>query len=305
MNKLTGLIAAPFTPFDETGEIDIEIIPKMLNMYERNGVNGAFIAGTTGECASLSHEEKKLLNNVWSEVESNSVKKIFMCGGTSINEIQELAELSQENGMDAISILSPYFIKPPSVEALVEFCKACAEAAPELLFYYYHIPGLTGANFPMLEFLKLADESIPQLKGIKYSLMDLYDFQACKIFADGKYNMLWGSDETLMAALAVGADGGVGSTYNYAAPLYNKMIKLLEDGDLEAARKEQYKSVQMVQLLIKYGGIGAGKAFMKLISLDCGWFRPPVRSVSEERMQLLKTELEEIGFFDFCNVVLD
>ena len=117
--------------------------------------------------------------------------------------------------------------------------------------------------------------------------------------------MLWGSDETLLAALAIGADGGVGSTYNYAAPLYNNMIKSFREGNLDDARNKQYKSVQIVQLLIKYGGIGAGKAFMKLIGLDCGWFRSPVAKVNEDDLRHLKVELEEIGFFDFCNVVLD
>ena len=93
MQKLTGLIAAPFTPFDEKGELALEQIEKLARLYDKNGVTGAFICGSTGEGTSLSHEEKKLVMETWGREKGESLKVIMMLGGNCLKEIKELAIL--------------------------------------------------------------------------------------------------------------------------------------------------------------------------------------------------------------------
>lgn len=301
MQKLKGLIAAPFTPMDEKGELALEQIEALVHLYEKNDVNAAFICGTTGEGVSLTFEEKKQTMAQWGKVKGEKVKALFMLGGTCLKEMQELAIYARDHDMDGISILCPFYFKPANEAQLVQFCKAVADTVPELAFYYYHLPALTGGHFSMAKFLAIADEQIPNLAGIKYTAPNIMDFHACRMFKDEKYNLLWGTDEALLSGLAAGAEGAVGSTYNYAAPLYNQIIQAFEDGKMSKAEKLQQKAVKMVELLIKYGGTGAGKAFMKLIGVDCGWFRAPVQSPTEEEVKALKRELEEIGFFDFCS----
>ncbi len=301
MEKLRGLIAAPFTPLDEKGKLELAQIETLARLYEKNGVNGAFLCGSTGEGVSLSFEEKKRVMEKWGEVKSEKVKALFMLGGTCLLEMQQLADYARAYNLDGISVLCPYYFKPRSVGQLVDFCKQVADTVPDMPFYYYHIPALTGGNFSMLEFLKLADEQIPSLAGIKYTHPDIMEFHACSRYKNGKYDLLWGIDEGLLSGLAIGAKGAVGSTYNYAAPLYNQIIKAFEAGDLSMAEELQFKAVQMVQLLVKYGGTGAGKAFMKLIGVDCGWFRQPIQPLSDKAVRDLKGELEEIGFFNFCS----
>ena len=115
--------------------------------------------------------------------------------------------------------------------------------------------------------------------------------------------MLFGSDEILMAALSLGADGAVGSTYNYAAPLYSRLIAAYKAGDISAARKEQVRSQEMVSFLLKYGGIPTGKAMMKIIGLDCGGVRSPLKDLSKEQYDELANGLKQIGFFDYCSKV--
>ena len=302
MEKLRGLVAAPFTPLNDKGELELGQIRTLAKLYKKNGVSGAFICGSTGEGVSISHEEKKQIMEVWGK-EKGRVKTIFMVGGTCLKEMQELASLAQKYQMDGISILSPYYFKPASVQVLVDFCREVALAAPELPFYYYHIPALTNGHFSMLDFLKLADEQIPNLAGIKYTHPDIMEFHACARYKNGKYDILWGIDEGLLSGLAIGAKGAVGSTYNYAAPLYNQVIKAFENGNLKEAEDLQHKAVQMVELLVKYGGTGAGKAFMKLIGVDCGWFRAPIVSPTEAEVLALKKELEALGFFKFCSQI--
>ena len=296
-------MAAPFTPLDKHGELNLSQISALVQLYKINQVNAAFICGSTGEGVSLTHLEKIQVLKKWGQEKDDHLKTIFMVGGTCLKEMQELAGLSQQNNMDGISILCPYYFKPKSVTELVAFSKEVADAAPNLPFYYYHIPALTGGNFSMLDYLQQAEDEIPNLAGIKFTAPDLLDFQACRAYKNGKYNLLWGIDEAMLSGLAAGADGAVGSTYNYAAPLFNQIIDSFKKGDLAEASKHQDRAVQMVQLLIKYGGISAGKAFMKLIGVDCGWFRQPIQPLSEQSTNALKAELEEIGFFSYCSKI--
>lgn len=301
MQPLTGLIAAPFTPMDDRGALKLDKIETLARLYDKNGVSGAFICGSTGEGVALTVEEKKQVAQKWGEVKGDALQTVFMVGGTCLPEMQALAEHAQAHGIDAISALCPYYFRPATVERLVDFCGQVASVTPELPFYYYHIPALTGGDFSMREFLRLAREAIPNLAGIKYTHSNLMDFQQCVSYEDGRYTLLWGMDEALLSGLALGAAGAVGSTYNYAAPLYHQIIRAFEEGDIETARRRQQKAVAMVEILVKYGGSSAGKAFMKLIGVDCGWFRPPLFPLEPERLKAMEKELDEIGFFDFCS----
>lgn len=301
MRTSTRIIAAAFTPMDETGELQLEKIDELARLYRKNEVDGVFIAGTTGECSALTFEEKKRLLEAWAAIDQPGLQRIYMLGGTALKDIQYLASMSVDHQMDAVSIVCPYYLKPRNVEDLVAFCRMSVEHTPEIPFYYYHIPQLSGGHFSMTEFLKIAAERIPNFAGIKYSAPNIMEFHACCAYQEGRYEMYWGSDEALLSGLVVGAAGAIGSTYNYAAPLYRKIILAVEQGRLAEAERWQHQAVEMVSLLFKYGGAGAGKAFMKIIGLDCGQFRPPVANPSEEQRRSLERELLSIGFFEFCN----
>ncbi|PIF02196.1 MAG: dihydrodipicolinate synthetase [Draconibacterium sp.] len=290
--KIEGLVAAPFSPLDMNGQVSLDKIPVYCELLQKNGVNGAFINGSSGEGVSLSQKEKRQITEQWVKTaKGSSLKVINLLGGTSYSECIDNALHSVECGVDAVAILAPYYFKPGDAKALVDFCAKIAEAVPETPVYFYHIPVLSGCSVPMIEFLKEADKAIPNLAGIKYTHEDFMDFMSCIHFKDGKYDMLWGRDENLLASLIVGAKGTVGSTYNYAAPLYLRMMEAFHEGDFETARRLQQKSIDMIRLLGKYGGIATGKAYMKYIGLDLGEFRSPVRNMSEE------------AYRDFCSDV--
>ncbi len=299
---IRGLVAAPFTPMDAEGKVMLDKIEPLARLYEANGVTGVFVCGSTGEGMSLSHAEKKAILQKWSEVKGDLVT-IFMLGCNCISEMQELALMAQQYEYNAVSLSSPFYLKPRSVAHLVSFCQEVVSVIPDLPFYYYHIPSLTGVNFSMYEFLKLAEERIPSFRGIKYSGDNVADFHACLAHAGGKYDLLWGSDEALLSALILGARGAVGSTYNYAAPLYHRVIESLDAGDLAQAQHWQQKSVRMVELLGRFGGIGVGKAFMKMIDMDCGWFRPPVEALTADQLAEFRLAVDEIGFYEYCSKV--
>ena len=127
------------------------------------------------------------------------------------------------------------------------------------------------------------------------------DFLSCIRFHGGKYDMLWGRDENMLPALSLGTKGAVGSTFNYAAPLYYELMDAFHNGDLEKAQELQQQSIDMIRLLGKYGGIATGKAYMKLIGIDCGEFRLPVKNMTAEQFQAFSRDAEELKFSSFSS----
>ncbi len=301
IHHLSGLIAAPFTPMHNDGSLNFELIPRYYEMLKANHIKGAFICGSTGEGVSMSVKEKKAVAESWAACTKNDKDFIVMplLGGTSLTDCKELALHAREIGLDAVSFTSPFYFKPANVEMLAKCCHEVASVVPDMPFYYYHIPVLTGVNFQMISLLKEIDGRIPNFAGIKYTHEDFMDFLSCLHFANGKYDLLWGRDENMLPALSIGAKGAVGSTYNYAAPLYHCLMDAFNSGDLEKASEYQQQSIDMIHLLGKYGGIATGKAYMKLIGLDCGEFRLPVTNMNISDFELFKKDVLALDFDTF------
>jgi N-acetylneuraminate lyase len=279
------------------GELNLSLIPEYGRLLAQNGVKGAFIGGSTGEGVSLSFPEKLALVQAWGAVQEPGLQRIMLVGGTSQAESILLAQEADRHGFDAIAVLAPYYFKPAGVEQMAQFCIGIGEAVPNLGLYFYHIPALTGANLSMIEFLACIDGRLPSFRGIKYTHNDLMDYRRCLLFADGKYDILWGWDEIFLAAMAMGARGAVGSTFNYAAPVYHELMAAFDAGDLPRAQAMQDQSIEIVKVLVKYGGISTGKAFMRALGLDCGAFRLPVVNMSDTKYQEFLADLDKIDFY--------
>lgn len=303
IKHLEGLIAAPFTPMDRNGKLNLDLIPDYYRFLKQNKNTGAFICGSTGEGVSMTTDEKKSVIKAWSDATEGDkdFKVMSLVGGTSIEDCKEVARFAQQSGLYAVSFTAPFYFKPADAEMLAACCKEIADEVPEMPFYYYHIPVLTGVGFPMIELLKNINKTILNFSGIKYTHEDFMDFLSCLHFQNGKYDMLWGRDENMLSALAVGAKGAVGSTFNYAAPLYYDLIDAFNNNDLKKAQTLQQQSIDVITLLGKYGGIATGKAYMKLVGLDCGQFRLPVKNMSNEQFELFKKDTERLNFRSFCS----
>lgn len=304
-DHLEGLISAPFTPMDAQGNLNLGIIPEYYKFLKSNRVRGAFICGSTGEGVSLTLQEKKKVATAWAECTKHDkdFKVMMFLGGTCIADCIELAQHSRDVGIYAVSFTTPFYFKPANAEMLAACCKTIADSVPEMPFYYYHIPVLTGVNITMFDLLKAVDDTIPNFAGIKYTHEDFMDFQSCMSFGDRKYDMLWGRDENMLSALALGTKGAVGSTYNYAAPLYYSLIDAFNRNDLQQAYELQQKSIDMIRLLGKYGGISVGKAYMKITGMDCGEFRLPVSNMNAVQFESFKADVKNLGFDQFKSLI--
>ena len=300
--RLEGLIAAASTPFDRGGNLKPELVPEMVSFLESSGVSGLYICGTTGEGPSLTSSERRALTEAFVEAAAGGLPVIVQVGHNSLRESRELAAHAQQAGADMISANAPSYFSPDSIQALICSMSEIASAAPDLPFFYYHIPSMTGLSLDINEFLETAAKRIPTFAGIKFSDSSVFDYQAALNIAAGELQILWGRDEMLLSALAVGAEGAVGSTFNVAAPLYLKIIESFENGDLTSARQYQYLSVRLVGILKRHGNFFASlKAVMRMLGLDCGEVRLPMLSLSDKAGDLIRADLEEEGLIDWLS----
>lgn len=305
MERIKGLIDAPFTPMNSDGSINLKPIPAYAAMLAKNGLKGVFINGSSGEGYMLTPEERKMLAEAWVAAVPKGFKVIVHVGSCCLKESVSLAAHAAGIGAWGIGSMAPPFPKIGRVEELVLYCEAIAAAAPDLPFYYYHIPAFNGAYLPMVDFLKAVDGRIPNFAGIKYTFESLYEYNQCRLYGNGKYDMLHGQDETILASLALGgAQGGIGGTTNYNGRELTGIQKAWEEGDLESAREKQEFSQEVINVICRYrGNIVGGKRIMKLIGLDLGPNRVPFRNMTQEEEVSMRRELEAIGFFERCNIL--
>lgn len=303
MEKIIGLIDAPFTPFHPNGDVNLEPIEAYAKMLQKNGLKGVFINGSSGEGYMLTTEERMQLAERWVSVAPEEFKVIVHVGSCCLRESVRLAEHAQKIGAWGIGSMAPPFPKIGRIEELVEYCETIAKAAPELPFYYYHIPAFNGAFLPMVDLLKAVDGRIPNFAGIKYTYESLYEYNQCRLYGGGKFDMLHGQDETILPCLAMGgAQGGIGGTTNYNGRVLTGILEAWAAGDLERARELQNYAQDVIDVICHYrGNIVGGKRIMKLIGLDLGPNRTPFQNVTDEEEQQLRRELEAIDFFSKCN----
>ncbi|HNX11386.1 MAG TPA: dihydrodipicolinate synthase family protein [Paludibacteraceae bacterium] len=303
MEKIKGLINAPFTPFYENGEVNFEPIEAYANMLVKNGLKGVFINGSSGEGYMLTYDERIALAEKWVSVAPEGFKVIVHVGSTVVKDSNKLARHAQEIGAFGIGAMASPFPKVGRIEELVKYCEEIASGAPQLPFYFYHIPALSGVFLPMLPLLEAVDGRIPNFAGIKYTYESIYEYNQCMLYKGGKFDMLHGQDETILPVLAMGgAQGGIGGTTNYNGRELVGILDAWEKGDLETAREKQNFSQDVINVIVNYrGNIVGGKRIMKLIGLDLGKNRTPFRNMSDDEEASMKKELEAINFFSRCN----
>ena len=298
--RLEGMVAATFTPMDARGDINLSVIDKYADLMAESGMAGVFACGTTGESHSLTTGERKAILAQWIKSARKRFKVIAHVGSNCQLEAMELARHAQEVEADAFAAMAPCFFKPSSVKDLVDFFTPLAQSAPDLPFYYYNMPSITGVNLPVDKFLIEGKKKIPNLVGTKFTHNNLMEMGACIDLEQHKFEVLHGFDEILIAGLSMGAVAGVGSTYNYIPNVYHAIFESMKKNEVETARAWQMKSIRTVEVIIKYGGgVRGGKAIMKLIGLDCGSCRLPIKAFSTEEYEKLKGDLDAIKFFEF------
>lgn len=293
------IFAATYTPLKHDLSLNVEIVPTYSNYLQENKVRGIFINGSTGDFVSLSTDERMRVLEAWSKYKGE-LTLINHVGTTSLEEAKRLAFHSQGKA-DAIAAIAPYYFTPSSVEQLVHYCAEIAKCAPELPFYYYHLPVLTGVNFNMVTFLEKATEEIDNFQGIKFTENDLVAFQQTNDSA-GEKELFFGVDEAFLPSLAAGAKGWVGSTFNHLMPLYESIADQFYDNNFAEARHLQSFVIKFVQILSSSGSFnGGGKSFMKSLGIDCGPSRFPHPTLADKELSTIYSKFETLGISNYLS----
>jgi len=298
--RFTGIIAATFTPMHADGSLRLDRAAPLVEFLERSGIKAIYVVGSTGEGVSLSVRERRETAEAFVRAAKGRIPVIVQVGHTSLAEARELAAHAQQIGADAVSAVPPFYFKPSSATNLADCMAQIAGGAPKLPFYYYHIPSITSVGLDLVDFIRIARQRVPTFAGIKYTAPTVHEYMSCVDEAGDDLDVLWGVDEMLLCGLAVGAKGAIGSTYNYAAPVYRRIFELFQRGDMVKAREWQAKSVEMIRRILSAGGLAAQKAVMQLIGQDCGPTRLPLTPLTKDEIERMGNRLREIGYFDWA-----
>ncbi|MFH0962880.1 MAG: dihydrodipicolinate synthase family protein [Planctomycetota bacterium] len=293
MARFTGVIPALLTPFDGSGEVSASMLKKLVAFHIDAGVQGLWLCGGSAEAYALSVRERKAIVEVVVAEAAGRVDVIVHVGDNSTEVACELARHAEGIGADAVACFPPVMPKL-SAEALRSHYRKVASACGGLPFIAYNVPGLTGVRVDESVMASLLD--IENLSGVKHSEYNLFDLRNTIELAADRLSVLEGCDEILLAALAMGAHGGVGLTYNFAPGVYLEIYRSFNAGDVLKAQQEQFRMTRFIRRAIfRYGMHATMKEAMRLLGYDCGPPRTPVLPLGDEERAGVKKELEEAG----------
>ncbi|MBR5870695.1 MAG: N-acetylneuraminate lyase [Clostridia bacterium] len=275
---LKGIMPALLTGFtDDLTAIDITRTRKLVRFLVDSGVHGLYVGGSSGEMLLCSVEERKtLLEAVLAETQKK-VTVIAHIGATGTRETCELAAHAEKAGADALSSVTPLYFAYSFADVkqyYVDITKA--SSLPVII---YNVPARTGMTLNYDQLHELLE--IPGVAGMKFTASDFYQLERLRT---GHPNHVFynGSDEMLLSGLAAGADGGIGTTYNFQPDRMLKIYELYQQGKMQEALAVQSQANEIISAVLKYGVMPACKELLKIGGLDYGTCRKPFRPLAEE-----------------------
>lgn len=299
--KMRGLVAAVVSPMNGNGDLNLGVVPRVVDYLASKGVTGIYIAGSTGEGMSLTDEERREVAEAYVVAAKGRMKSFVQVGHNSLKASAALAGHAESIGADAVSATPTGYFKVSGEAELVEGLLPIVEAAPKTPFYYYHFPLLSGVNLDPVKLTKLSMDRLSTFCGIKYSDgASLHNLPLLESVAPG-LEFLSGSDEAYLMSVAQGYQAAVGSTYNYAAPIYDNVRKSLSKGDFKGAQVWQTHALEMITAMFETCGRSSLKVMMQMVGIDCGPVRRPIDPASPDQIMALRKRLDTMGWFEWIN----
>ncbi len=285
-----GVIPAIITPFRDDGSIDEEGLKTNIEFLVENGVDAVVPCGSTGESATLSHEEH--IKVIELAVEASSVPVIAGTGSNNTAEAIELTEKAEDVGADAVMVICPYYNKP-SDRGLEEHFGKIAEST-DLPVILYNVPGRTARNMSPEIVAKLA--KIDNIVGIKEASGDLVQMaEIIRLTEDENFILLSGDDALTLPILSIGGRGVISVVANVAPGLMKDLVDAYMRGDVERAREVHYKLMPLFDaLFIDTNPIPVKKA-CELLGLSAGKPRLPLVELSDEKTDFLRKVMSDLG----------
>jgi 4-hydroxy-tetrahydrodipicolinate synthase len=287
----SGIIPAMVTPFTKDQKVNEQALRRLVNHVIDGGVHGVFAVGSQGEFWALTPDEKR---RIWEVVVEETRGRVPVYAGTvgvTTGETIALTKLAREAGVDAVSILTPFFISP-SDEELYQHYKAVAEAV-EIPILLYTNPARTGVKISVNLLARLA--KVPGIVGIKDSSGDLELTAEYIRVAPPEFSVLMGRDTLIYAGLLYGTRGGIAATGNVKPALVASIYDRFVAGDLQGALAAQ-RELAPLRLAFTWGSFPVViKEALDLMGMDCGPARAPIGPLAPEQRERLRAVLKEMG----------
>lgn len=289
-----GVNPALVTPFARDQSVD-EAAFRALIRHVIDDVDGLVPCGTTGEFNYLTPAENRRLVQIAVE-ESRGKPVIAGTGAPGTKLALELARNAREAGATACLIVCPYFLHP-SDKGIYQHYDTIARALPDMPIILYNIPQVVDAYLPRRVVEDLAD--IPNIVGLKDSSGNLTYTMEVLEYAGDRINVLMGHDEVVLNALAGGASGVILASAQVYPEVWQAVLKAVQGGDLESARRLQRQVQKLSRIFCRYGGGVAVKQALRMMGVNAGRPRSPLKGVGggllhEDRAEI-QLELEKLG----------
>ena len=288
-----GVIVAVLTPFTEGGRIDEKAFINHVDYLIKEGINGIFIAGTTGLGPALSIDEKKRLIDLSSQFLGKGVHVIAHITSLAIKESIDLAKYASRRELTAVSITSPYFYKDVDETSIYEFIKNIAKES-SIPVFIYNQPRYTGINIGVDLIRKLREE-LNNIIGIKDSSGNIIQTLEFIQALGNELIILTGSDALFYPSLTIGAKGIVSALANIIPRKFVELYKKYLEGNYREALEIQKYIIKVRNILRKYSQLSAYYEAARLLGLNVGYPRLPIRRLSHDELERLRVELKKVG----------
>lgn len=292
MKKINGLFAALVTPYTIEGDVNYNMIEKIVRHLIDSGISGFYVCGSAGEAFLLSNEERKKILETVVNAANNEVKIIAHIGSIGTRLSLDLVEHASKTGVTAISSVPPIYYRF-SFDEIKEYYTALASNSDAPLLVY-NIPDLSGVNLTLDQYIELTE--INNVLGIKFTSFNLYQLERIKN-NNRDLSIFNGYDEVLLYGLMAGADGGIGSTYNAIPRMYVSLYESYLKNDFTTAKEIQSKINAIITVMCQVGVNQAVKEMLKLQGFECNGCRSPFHAISPEESLLLKGIVDEYNKF--------
>ncbi len=292
--KFEGTYVAMVTPFDNDKQIDEEGFRSNINYLIDQGVDGLVGAGTTGESATITHEEHQKVIEILVDEVDGRVETVAGTGSNSTSEAISLTKFSADVGADAALLITPYYNKPQQ-HALINHYGSVAEKC-DIPIIAYNVPSRTGCDIAVETAVELAKidgvEAIKEASGSVDKVSDIYRALSREGLEDD-FNILSGEDSLTLPIMAVGGTGVISASANIDAKRMVLMVNSILNDDYTRAFELHYEMLDLIRALFVESNPVPVKTAMNLMGLPSGPFRQPLCEMKDENLEILKKALKE------------
>lgn len=290
MKSFRGIFPALLTPFNKNGEVCHEALRELVRFNLQKGVAGFYVGGSTAEAFLLSLSERKEILETVVQESGGLATIIAHIGCIGQDHAVELARHAKSVGADAMSSVPPFYYGF-SWEEIKSYYFGIVDGV-DLPMLIYNFPGNSGVKLTVSNVTTFLND--PRFIGVKHTSSDYFMLERFKAVREGVlvYN---GFDEMFLSGIAAGADGAIGSTFNFMAEKFIAIMDLAAQGNLVKAREIQHQVNNLVDILIRVGVMPGEKAALELMGVPMGECRKPFRSLSLAERAELKQALIDNG----------